>query len=208
MEVLKQIIHLKAESRDDEIPDLPFFSGKNKVSGIRAFPLPPTTLNPYYYAKKQWYLLSYKEKQLVKQYPYKASIVLLCREAAFDVMDRKFPGAPALNDKADSFRDAYWNALMANDSRLGTTYAILFSEAHESEVPSRFALEKQMDLFNNAVGYKYSWTLYRGKNMEKAIEQELKNGYLTYLHPINYSDSNFGYNHGITSKTNLRRTNQ
>ena len=31
MEVLKQIIHLKAESRDDEIPDLPFFSGENKV---------------------------------------------------------------------------------------------------------------------------------------------------------------------------------
>ena len=164
-------------------------------------------------------MLSYKEKQLVKQYPYKASIVLLCREAAYNktieannsksgFLNDRF----TLNDKSDAFRHAYWSALMANDSRLGTTYAILFSEAHESEVPSRFALEKQMDLFNNAVGYKYSWTLYRGKNMEKAIEQELKNGYLTYLHPINYPTSLpnkfFDYAHGITSKTNLRRTNQ
>ena len=118
-----------------------------------------------------------------------------------------------INNNVDAFRHAHWNCLMALHLSVGAKYAKMFSDAHESDVPSIYALEKEMDLFNNAVGYKHSYEDYPGgydsddypgKGIPSSIDikvlsdyakeiiwKELESGNLRCLHPINYDDPDF-----------------
>jgi len=55
------------------------------------------------------------------------------------------------NGNGDAFRHFYWNFRMVRNSDIGSIWAEKWATAHESEVGNP-ALEKTMDLFNNAKG--------------------------------------------------------
>ena len=100
----------------------------------------------------------------------------------------------ALNDKADAFRHAYFNALNARDcgrNRDGQSYAKLFSDAHESEDPAILHLERTMDLYNNSigidVGHSYFIPIFVGdQTVANDIYDKLVAGELKYLKPLNF----------------------
>jgi|LSQX01.2.fsa_nt_gb hypothetical protein len=101
-------------------------------------------------------------------------------------------GTNGLNDKADAFRHAYFNALNTRSATLavvgdGAKVVRRFGEAHETEVPSQLQLEVQMDLHNNEVGIQYCSDCYPGfttdQTISNGIMQLLLNGSLNYLFP-------------------------
>jgi hypothetical protein len=57
----------------------------------------------------------------------------------------------------------------------------------------RYTLEKQMDLFNNSIGHdaSISYTNHTDTELIEDYYQEVLNGDLKYLNPINYNDPNF-----------------
>lgn len=123
-------------------------------------------------------------------------------------------GSNGLNDKSDAFRHAYWLAL--NTKYVGAEKAKLFSDAHETQVPLKFILEKQMDLHNNAVGISLCpQDALTEAYLSQTAWQSVLNGELNYLSPIDYSDTcywgcqgNTSGTHGITSSTQIKPTNQ
>lgn len=58
-----------------------------------------------------------------------------------------------LNGNADAFRHSFWNALMTK--RIGASEAKKFADAHENGADGQPALQKSMDLTNNAKGRSY-----------------------------------------------------
>jgi len=180
------------------------------------------SLDPYDKYKK----LTAAERALVKRFPGQAIIINLNKDKAFEETNRLFPTSLQLNDKADAFRHAFFNAL--NDRDLGdepitfTSIAKLFSDAHETETPSQLILEVQMDLWNNTVGQRIGNSVLNifasDEDISNQILQQLNNGELRYLNPIWFKDKNFwGKNgiedvltatHGITANTMLTPTNQ
>lgn len=110
------------------------------------------------------------------------------------------------------------NARRERDFGIG--FAGDLADAHESETPLRWNLEKLMDLQNNEFG------LFTGDGNPSANNQTISNliyqaildGDLVYLSPINYLDPNFWDNlatlepedgtHGITLLTTIIPTNQ
>jgi len=153
-----------------------------------------------------WNNLSQREKDLIKSFPMKAWNIFKNREIAENATRNKF-GKNGLNDKSDAFRHAYYNAI--NTKKVGAYMAQLFSDAHESEVPSRFQLEKTMDLFNNSIGHdsEINYPISSITELVEKIYKELTDGNLRYLNPIDYNDPNFNYTHGITQNTILTPTN-
>ena len=157
------------------------------------------------------------EKFLIAMYPARALIIKSNVEVAETETTNRF-GTNGINDRSDAFRHAYFNAMNSNDA--GDFVSRLFSNAHESEVPSSLILEKTMDLFNNNIGHTVgSNASFFVSNVELSnqIYQKILDGDLRYLSPINYSDPNFWDNpltanpddghHGITSSTQLIPTN-
>ena len=128
-------------------------------------------------------------------------------------------GINGLNDKADAFRHAYFNALNTRSATLavvgdGAKVVRRFGEAHETEVPSQLQLEVQMDLHNNEVGIQYCSDCYPGYTTDQTISngimQLLLNGEMKYLDPLDFDISPYwptGLN-GITSSTAIKWTNQ
>ena len=108
------------------------------------------------------------------------------------------------NGKGDAFRHAYWNAL--NVILLGDTLATSLATAHEDK-PSSYSFdfkEKQMDLFNNAVGRSKSNWLSDGYNsLTESILFAITNGELRYLSNI-LGGASSGR---ATSSSNLTPTN-
>jgi hypothetical protein len=101
------------------------------------------------------------------------------------------------NDKNDAFRHAYFNAINTRDVPPGigpylpaSDIVRLFAYAHESEVPSQLALEKQMDIFNGEIGINYCWNCFftSDNTIANAILQKLNNGELRYLKPLDNND--------------------
>ena len=74
-----------------------------------------------------------------------------------------------------------FNAL--NTYEVGAYYAELFSDAHESDVPNPLLLEKQMDLFNKAVGHDavINYPNLNNAALADQIYQEVLSGNLKYL---------------------------
>lgn len=84
--------------------------------------------------------------------------------------------------------------------------AKLFSDAHESEVPSVLLLEKEMNLYNNSIGYHIEIN-YPNSTVEEVIEiiyQETLDGNLRYVKPLDCANCL----NGIIITTVLTPTNQ
>lgn len=71
-------------------------------------------------------------------------------KAAAEAEERRIWGNNFRNGRSDGFRHAYVNTLLAKRCALWWADAIM--TAHESETPASEALEKAMDLNNNAAG--------------------------------------------------------
>jgi hypothetical protein len=162
-----------------------------------------------------WRTLTKKEKEIFKLYPALAIIMNRNKRIAEQTTIQRY-GNNGLNDNSDAFRHAYFNAINARD--MGKYAAKLLSDAHESETPTRWALEVQMDLFNNNIGHEagHNFDHYNDTQMSNLIFNKIMNGDGRYLHPINTSDPNFRDDpstpeqndgtHGITTSTILKPT--
>ena len=168
----------------------------------------------------QWKKLTAEEKKLSKIFPEAAIEIRKNMKEAFDETYRRFGNVQGnLNGKPDAFRHAFFNAINTRDTNPKVT--LLFSNAHESEVPTRWDLEKEMDLYNNVIGISIGDSVSSSTSnsvISTDVFVALISGELRYLSPINYSDPNFSDNpltnepndgtHGISINTNLIPTNQ
>lgn len=93
--------------------------------------------------------LTPEEKVLVALYPIQAYKINRNASTAQSETVARY-GTNGLNDKSDAFRHTFWLAI--NTKSIGSLLALLFSNAHETQVPSQLQLEKTMDLHNNSVG--------------------------------------------------------
>jgi hypothetical protein len=159
--------------------------------------------------------LTWEEMELIDRFPFKCyKIYKNSKIAETETIARM--GVNRINDKSDAFRHAYWLAL--NAKSVGYDFAKLYGEAHESEVPSKFALEKQMDLYNNQVGmvYQSAYPNASEQQLSNVIYNALLNGQMVYLKPINYGHPCFwscngsaaNATHGIDADTKIVGTNQ
>ncbi|PZR21233.1 MAG: hypothetical protein DI539_08645 [Flavobacterium psychrophilum] len=158
-----------------------------------------------------WGRLSEKEKQLIKGFPREAHIIYKNKAVAEQATNNRFGNVPQLlNGKPDAFRHAFFNAI--NTVKLRKYYTEIFATAHESEVSQFFIKEKQMDLHNNEVGMDFIEfdhpNMTNTTEINNGIYQLLINGELVYLSPINYNDPAFSLNHGITTSTTIKPTDQ
>lgn len=138
--------------------------------------------------------LNVQEKALVAAFPVQAYTIKENIQTAFDITDSRMGANGGLNDKKDAFRHAFFQAINTRDvpPRLTPTFVsapaivTLFSNAHESEVPAPLLLEKQMDLYNNAVGISYCWNCWTtsDNNIADAIMLKLNKGELIYINPL------------------------
>ncbi|TRV69854.1 MAG: hypothetical protein EWV86_00415 [Microcystis panniformis Mp_MB_F_20051200_S9D] len=160
--------------------------------------------------------LTQAEKDLVKLYPAEAYLISKNVNIATSETVTQF-GRNGLNDKSDAFRHSYFQSI--NTRSVGATITKLFSDAHESEVPTELILEKEMDLFNNQVGINYAINNPPRASLSLLIMEALIRGELRYLsptlpppfdhlgNPIPGGDPLFNSTHGITSATQLVPTN-
>lgn len=165
--------------------------------------------NPY----NVWRRLTKKEKEIFKLYPA-AAIILNRNKKIAEQQTIDFYGANGINDNSDAFRHAYFNALNSRD--MGRWLAKKLSDAHESETPTVWSLEVQMDLFNNNIGHQAGHDFPNNNDiqMTNLIKDRINNGLGRYLDPVNYFDPNFWGNsltgglgtHGISSSTILKPT--
>ncbi|KAB8152947.1 hypothetical protein EZY14_011190 [Kordia sp. TARA_039_SRF] len=168
-----------------------------------------------------WKKLTEREKKLVKWYPIEAYKINKNRVIAFQKTAELYGSTPQnLNGKPDAFRHAFFHAINTKDINKHKTR--LFADAHESEVPNRWILEKEMDLYNNYKGIDLidSGNLYNESvdTIAILVYNMINNGDLVYLSPINYNDPQFydnpnttepnDGNHGINTNTSLIPTNQ
>ena len=106
--------------------------------------------------------------------------------------------------------------------------AKLFSDAHESETPPQLQKEKDMDLWNNAIGHIVGDVMFpiftSNSSLSVDVMTKLTNGELKYLKPVEPTPSqgtnginndfwHINHNpklgrHGITYATQLILTNQ
>jgi len=168
--------------------------------------------------------LTAAEKALLKQYPILGFSLSANVNTAKAETGRLFGDPNTLNNNGDAFRHAFLSALnerVCGNDEYGVSIAKLFGDAHESEVPQQLFLEKEMDLFNNAVGRTQGY----GNNEEISyrVYTKMKNGELRRLYPLlepneynldltknpNYDPSFYGggdlnkATHGITMMTKL-----
>ena len=90
-------------------------------------------------AEEHVYLLMYPEHAL--------TIKRAVENASIETMRRFI--VTSHNDAGDAFRHCYWSAILCRD--LGYVVALRYTSAHEAFAGNP-ALEKAMDLHNNAVG--------------------------------------------------------
>ncbi|PEB39359.1 DUF6973 domain-containing protein [Bacillus pseudomycoides] len=94
-----------------------------------------------------WNTLTPAEKSLAKTNPWVAARVKICKDIAWNITGSRY--GQGYNDWRDAFRHGLWNAVMVRD--VGPNWAKKWADAHET-IAGQPAIEKQMDLFNNAVG--------------------------------------------------------
>ncbi len=165
--------------------------------------------------KSAWYRLTNQEKLLCKEWSIPALIIFSNKSNAEYMTNIRYPNSNKHNDKADAFRHAYFNAI--NVRHIHPDIVQAFGDAHETETPIEFALEVQMDLFNNSIGKELGNWNHSKSDIEIAdlIQVVSNQGGLKYLKPIIYNDpcywpcpSNPIGTHGIISSTALVNTNQ
>ncbi|WP_051959923.1 DUF6973 domain-containing protein [Sphingobacterium sp. ML3W] len=91
----------------------------------------------------------------------------------------KFSSSTLYNGKGDAFRHAYFHAL--NSITIGSELSKKLGDAHEIGAPS---LEKEMDLYNNALGRSYLQNSHVGESPQEFISRSITGGDLKYLSPL------------------------
>jgi hypothetical protein len=180
------------------------------------------------YDGQQYDELTVQEKLLIAVYPKAAIMIKSNVTEALNKAVELYPAPaaqhPGLNDKADAFRHAYFQAINVRDiTPNGIMITRMFAEAHESEVPPPLQKEKVMDLFNNEVGIElanvqsFNGLFTSNATFITLIQQLLSQGELQYLTPLNHLDP-YWYTgpdrtpktatNGITAATLIKPTNQ
>lgn len=98
--------------------------------------------------------------------------------SAESIAQMRFPTS-LYNGIGDAFRHAYFHGL--NASTIGTDLSLRLGNAHEASTPTSLGLEREMDLFNNAVGR----TVGPNQTVLDWVLEELEYGSLRYLAPLN-----------------------
>ena len=148
-------------------------------------------------ADNQYDELTAAEKALVKKYPSQAYAIKQNINSAFTMSNERMGSTGGLNDKKDAFRHAFFNAIntrdVGKDPLTLESIAKLFSDAHETEVPSQLQKEKDMDLWNNAIGHLIGDVLFpiftTNSSLADDVYDKLINGELRYIHPLNFTSS-------------------
>jgi RHS repeat-associated protein len=136
----------------------------------------------------QWKRLTTDEKILIVKYPYVVNDLKRNRALAFQKTEELFTGTDSegtgfLNDEADAFRHAFFNAL--NAQSFGKEIAKELGKAHENlDNPQEIRQnQRKMDLHNNAVGQDIGEANpdATADELVKMVEEERKSGGLVVL---------------------------
>ncbi|WP_257669162.1 DUF6973 domain-containing protein, partial [Parapedobacter tibetensis] len=118
----------------------------------------------------------YDNMSLVNKYAYLSNAY-----RAETLAEALFPTS-LWNGTGDAFRHGFFHAL--NSVSIGTHLSMLLGDAHEANASSGLALEKAMDLFNNAFGRTFAADRGIGQTPQDFILQALEDGQLRYLTPL------------------------
>jgi len=97
----------------------------------------------------KWKKLTSAEQDYISWHPWDADDIERDALMALKEAEKRFGGGSLHNGAGDAFRHCYWSALLSRD--IGKENALKFTTAHE-ENPGNPKEEKEMDLWNNAVG--------------------------------------------------------
>lgn len=110
------------------------------------------------------------EKELVLKYPLQAIKVYNCANKATEATIEYY-GINGWQDNSDAFRHCCWNALMKK--AIGESAADVWATAHEYESTG---LDKEMDLYNNAVGRSIDVTNKSDPEIYSAVKDKIVDG--------------------------------
>ena len=111
--------------------------------------------NPRLRGKISNYITGKLNKEEQKLYNNNKAKALLCMangKLAIKYSEGWYKSSSLHNGNGDAFRHILWNYGMTID--VGASFAKKWSDAHENGTPNNPALEKKMDLHNNAIGIK------------------------------------------------------
>jgi hypothetical protein len=94
--------------------------------------------------------LNSQEQTLYNNNKAKGLLCMANGKLAIQYSEEWYTAASLYNGNGDAFRHILWNFGMTID--VGATFAKQWSDAHENGTANNPALEKQMDLHNNAIG--------------------------------------------------------
>lgn len=114
--------------------------------------------------------LNTKERSLAKNHPLQAVQVYNASQTAVAKTTSVY-GRNGFQDNSDAFRHCLWNALMKKS--IGTTAAKNWATAHEYNSKG---IDKEMDLFNNAVGRSINVSNKSIDGILKLVKSKVKNG--------------------------------
>lgn len=110
------------------------------------------------------------ERELLLKHPLQAIKVFDCANKATDATIEYY-GTNGWQDNSDAFRHCCWNALMKK--AMDESAAKEWATAHEYESSG---LDKEMDLFNNAVGRSINVTGKSDSEIYNAVKGKVVNG--------------------------------
>ncbi len=110
------------------------------------------------------------EKELLKEHPLQAIQVFNCANNATDATIEYY-GTNGWQNNSDAFRHCCWNALMKK--AIGESAAAEWATAHEYESSG---IDKEMDLYNNAVGRSINVTGKTDSEIYNAVKDKVVNG--------------------------------
>lgn len=114
--------------------------------------------------------LNSAERALALKHPIQAVTVYNCANKATDATIAYY-GTNGWQDNSDAFRHCCWNALMK--SAMSASDADAWATAHEAESSG---IDKDMDLFNNAVGRSINVSGKSDSEMYEAVKGKVKGG--------------------------------
>lgn len=94
--------------------------------------------------------LNSKEKELYNSNRTKALLCMANGKMAINYSESNYENNVLHNGNGDAFRHILWNFGMTED--VGSTFAKKWSDAHEYGATGQPLIERNMDLYNNAIG--------------------------------------------------------
>ena len=114
--------------------------------------------------------LNSAERELALKHPIQAVTVYNCANKATDATIAYY-GTNGWQDNSDAFRHCCWNALMK--SAMSASDANAWATAHEADSSG---IDKDMDLFNNAVGRSINVSGKSDSEIYEAVKGKVKGG--------------------------------